>query len=66
MRLTDDEVRKEVVRQGYVPFRKKYAIGYKDKVLFKDKGGYKYSVRWENFLRSKNYQIVSPTNIFFY
>ena len=38
MRLTDDEVRKEVVRQGYVPFRKKYAIGYKDKVLFKDKG----------------------------
>lgn len=64
MRLTDDVVRKEVIRQGYVPFRKKYAIGYKDKVLFKDKEGYKYSVRWENFLRSKNYQIVSPTNIF--
>ena len=64
MKLTDKGIRKEIFKQGYVPFDDEYDIGYKDKVLFKDSHGYKYSVAWENFLRSKNYQIVSPTNKF--
>lgn len=61
IRLNKEYVDREIIKRNYIPIDFEI-MGYKSKIHFKDNDGYKYSIVWENFLKSKNFKQITYTN----
>ena len=59
--LTKEIINEKIKKQGYTPLKYEF-IGWQTMINFIDKNGYKYSTSWNNFKKSKKFQVVGEAN----